>query len=142
MSTADRKFTPPATTTKIPRMDGERIFLPIDPCPAPRQSRRDAWDPSPMVRRYREWKDKMRPLCEAAGWKLGDELRVEFHIAMPKSWSNKRKDAMVGKPHQQKPDVDNFSKAVMDFGGQDDGHVHTLHASKFWAEDGEIVIFL
>jgi Holliday junction resolvase RusA-like endonuclease len=119
-----------------------RLTFPIDPFPAPRQSRSDAWKPSPRVLRYRAWKDRMRPMCAGFNWKLGDTLRVDFHVEMPKSWSKKKRAAMDGKPHQQKPDVDNFSKALMDLQGVDDGHVHTLHATKRWSTSGRIVVYV
>jgi Holliday junction resolvase RusA-like endonuclease len=118
---------------------GAITFL-VDPCPAPRQSRSDAWKPSPRVLRYRAWKDRMRPLCDTLGWKLGDSLRVDFHVQMPKSWSKKKRKEMLGEFHQQKPDIDNLCKALMDLQGVDDGHVHTIHATKRWSEVGKIVV--
>ena len=131
---------PPERRYKRPSEEDGRITFFIDPFPAPRQTRRDAWKPSPAVVRYREWKDKMKAMCAEAGWKLGDELNVEFHFAMPPSWTDKKRRSLLGKPHQQKPDTDNCCKALMDLQGADDGHVHTLHAVKLWAEEGTIVI--
>lgn len=117
------------------------IAIDIDPIGAPRQTRRDAWKPSPAVVRYRAWKDKFRPACEAAGWTLGPEFRAEFEIAMPASWSKKKKAAMNGQPHQQKFDVDNLTKACLDAFGEDDAFVHTLQVTKRWAEKGRIILY-
>lgn len=127
-----------------PIMDGavipNAIIINIDPIGAPRQSRRDVWKPSPRVLRYRAWKDLFVAEAKKAGWELGSELRVEFIIAMPDSWSKKKKTAMLGQPHQQRPDIDNLCKAVMDAFGTEDGHVHSLTATKKWGERGMITI--
>lgn len=119
---------------------GSSFAIDIDPIGAPRQSRRDAWKPSPRVLRYRAWKDSFVAEANKAGWELGSELRVEFIIAMPDSWSKKKKTAMLGQPHQQRPDIDNLCKAVMDAFGTEDGHVHSLTATKKWGERGMITI--
>lgn len=117
------------------------ITLDIDPIGAPRQTRRDAWEPCTAVVRYRAWKDKFRPACEAAGWQLTPDFRVEFDVAMPPSWSKKKKSKMLGAPHQQRPDIDNMCKAIMDAFGKDDGYVHTLNAIKRWAKAGRITLY-
>jgi len=122
------------------RMNGA-ILLPVAPCPAPRQSRRDAWNPSPMVKRYRAWKDEFRRLCAEAGWELGDSLTITFIVPMPDSWSNKKKDQMDGKHHQQKTDIENFLKATMDSFGKDDSHVYRIKAIKLWGRSGSITIW-
>jgi Holliday junction resolvase RusA-like endonuclease len=79
-------------------------------------------------------------MCEEAGWSLGGTLDVHFVVPMPPSWSKTKAKEMCGKPHQQKPDIDNLCKAVMDFFGVDDGHVHTLYASKSWGVTGSITV--
>lgn len=119
----------------------EPIIIDIDPIGAPRQTRRDAWKPSPAVQRYRAWKDKMRPACDAAGWKLGSMLHADFEIAMPASWSKKKKAQYLGSLHHQKPDIDNLVKSVMDLYGTDDGHVSALQVTKRWAEKGRIILY-
>lgn len=118
----------------------ERVTILLDPIGAPRQSRRDTWKPSDRVKRYRAWKDKFRPACAALGWELKPILRASFFIAMPPSWSKKKRAAMLGQPHMQKPDIDNLCKAVMDAFGKDDGFVWDSHATKRWAEQGSIVL--
>ena len=113
----------------------------VPPCSAPRQVRSDAWKPSKAVLRYRAWKDKVRPLLAAHGWELGDTLNIHFVIPMPKSWSKKKRELMDGFPHQQRSDIDNFLKAIMDLPGEDDGHVHTIYAKKTWGVDGSFTIY-
>lgn len=57
---------------------------------------------------------------------------------MPLSWSEKRKAEFDGKPHQSKPDVDNYLKGLMDALCDDDSYIYDVHASKFWAREGSI----
>jgi Holliday junction resolvase RusA-like endonuclease len=57
---------------------------------------------------------------------------------MPASWPEARRAAMIGKPHANKPDIDNLIKALLDAVFRDDAHVHTIHAEKVWGESGEI----
>lgn len=83
-------------------------------CAAPRQSRRDKWAPSPQVLKYRAFKDLLN-LRKPEDLPLSpDALHIFVTVAVPASWSVKRKAAMLGQPHRQKPDSDNLLKAVAD----------------------------
>ena len=88
----------------------------IDPCPAPRQSQRDKFKPSPQVRRYRAFRDflfyKARPGLPKA--KQIKHIKLQFEIAMPAVWDRQKKFDYLGLPHQQKPDLDNLIKAAID----------------------------
>jgi Holliday junction resolvase RusA-like endonuclease len=42
------------------------------------------------------------------------KLEVLFVMPIPKSWSKKKREAMVGQPHICKPDIDNLLKSVLD----------------------------
>lgn len=59
---------------------------------------------------------------------------------MPMSWSEKKKVLYDGKPHQVKPDADNYLKAFMDALCEDDSYVYDVHAIKEWARKGEIIL--
>jgi Holliday junction resolvase RusA-like endonuclease len=60
---------------------------------------------------------------------------------MPKSWSKKKRNELNGKPHTQRPDLDNLIKAFKDALCEDDSHVHTYYnMRKIWGEDGKIII--
>jgi Holliday junction resolvase RusA-like endonuclease len=59
---------------------------------------------------------------------------------MPSSWSKKKRQAMAGKPHQQKPDKDNLEKALMDAIYADDSHIWDSRVTKLWGEEGQIII--
>ena len=109
----------------------------IHPVGKPRQTRSDVWRQRPAVMRYRAFADELR--LKYSG-DLPCNLKLTFYIAMPKSWSKKKCAEMLGKPHQQKPDVDNLAKSVMDVLLEDDSIVWRLTAEKRWAEEGAIDI--
>lgn len=110
------------------------MIIPITPTPKPRMTRRDKWQKRPAVMRYRafcdELRDHMRP-AHLDNW-------LTFHIPMPASWSQKKRAAMAGRRHQQKPDIDNLVKAVFDALLKDDSGVSEIHARKLWASTGAI----
>jgi Holliday junction resolvase RusA-like endonuclease len=59
---------------------------------------------------------------------------------MPASWSQKKRAVMNGQAHQQKPDVDNMIKALMDALYAEDAHIWDLRVTKLWGESGQILI--
>ena len=68
------------------------------------------------------------------------EVELEFYVPIPRSWSRMRKKCMAGKYHTQKPDLDNYVKAVLDACQgviyKDDALVSRVDADKAWAEEG------
>lgn len=118
----------------------ENVIIEHEPMGAPRMVQSDRWRKRPVVLRYFALKDAVRAACAAQGYALGGELTVRFELSMPPSWPKKKKDAMRGQPHQQKPDWDNMAKAVCDAFNEDDSHVHTANVTKVWADVGRIVI--
>jgi len=127
------------------------VTIHIDPRPAPRMTQRDRWYTDPdhkdpkkrqrlCVTRYAQYKKTVVAACAKAGWELGPVLSATFHIAMPDGWSRKKKEAMRGQLHRQRPDVDNLCKGIMDSFGADDGHVASLVVIKRWADEGSIVL--
>jgi Holliday junction resolvase RusA-like endonuclease len=111
------------------------VELDVAPCSAPRQSRRDTYDPCPAVVRYRAFQNQV-----ALEWNLVHQefpaagARVTFWIPMPQSWSRKKKAHMQYQPHTSKPDIDNLCKALLDslFRKREDSHIYDLYIAKFW----------
>lgn len=109
----------------------------IEPVPKPRMTQRDKWAKRPAVLRYREFCDQVR----GAGVVLPESgAHIVFHLPMPASWSKQRRAEMLGKPHQQKPDVDNLAKALLDACLAEDQGVWDVRVTKRWAEQGGIEI--
>lgn len=116
------------------------LRLELVPMAAPRQSQRDAWNPSPAVQRYHAFRDELRIKVAQAGYEPGDALRVTFYLPMPASWSQRKRRQMDGQPHQQKPDTDNLLKGFCDALLADDAHIWDMHARKRWGVVGAIEI--
>lgn len=102
----------------------------ITPVAKPRMTRRDKWSKRPAVMKY--WAFKAE--CRAYGVTIDDNSEITFVLAMPKSWSDKKRAEMYGEPHRQKPDIDNLCKAVLDSVFDDDSALSEIHARKIWGE--------
>jgi len=113
------------------------VIYEIEPMGKPRMTQRDKWAKRPAVLRYRAFKDE----CRLKRVELpSGGAHVTFVIPMPKSWSKKKRAEMNGKPHQQKPDLDNLAKALMDAVHDDDAGIWSMCLSKGWGESGPIKI--
>ena len=109
----------------------------IDPVAKPRMTARDKWKQRPAVIKYRTFCDLARLLkikVPAAG------AHIVFHVPMPRSWSQKKQNQLDCQPHQQRPDVDNYLKALLDALFEEDSHVHDIRVSKIWALTGAIEV--
>ena len=113
------------------------MLVDIDPVPKPRMTRADKWKKRPCVMRYRQFADELRQATKDETF--GNQLLLEFHIEMPKSWSRKKLSEMNGKPHQSRPDLDNLIK-TLDAIFPEDSSIYDISATKFWAEKGRIKI--
>lgn len=111
------------------------IYL-IDPVPKPRMTQRDRWAQRPCVKRYWDFKEKVID----CGIELSDSPNIVFYMRMPKSWSKKKKAEFDGKPHKQRPDIDNLVKALFDSVFEEDSGVYSLIARKEWSYQGGIEI--
>lgn len=109
----------------------------IVPVAKPRMTQSDKWKKRPAVMRYRHFCDLVR----VSGVLLPNGSSVIFELPMPKSWSKKKRLEMNGKPHQQKPDLDNLLKALADAVHEEDCTIwHYGELIKVWAEEGSIIV--
>ena len=109
----------------------------IQPMGKPRMTRADKWKKRPEVMRYRAFCDHVRLL----GVSLPEAYsHVTFILPMPKSWSNKKRAQMNGKPHQGKPDLDNLMKSLMDALFEDDTHIWDSRITKLCGENRPTII--
>lgn len=104
--------------------------------PAPRMTRSDKWKKRPVVMRYFAFRDQV----ETAKIQLQSPCKITFYISMPDSWSKRKRSDFNGKPHMNKPDVDNLLKALLDSVFEDDAHMWSVSVEKFWAEKGAITV--
>ncbi len=109
--------------------------------PKPRMTRADRWKKRPCVLRYWDFADVLRAAAAAQNFELGDRIKIEFHIAMPKSWSKKKRSEMEGRPHKNKPDLDNCIKSCADILKKEDKTIYEITATKSWSREPRIIIW-
>lgn len=113
----------------------------VVPVGKPRMTQRDKWKKRPAVMRYRAFADQLRLCANAAGFtreRLKDVAVLDWvaYLPMPASWSSKKREAMRGQPHRQKPDRDNLDKAILDSLFDDDCGVYAGRLVKRWDDGG------
>lgn len=116
------------------------MIIPLVPVPKVRMTQRDRWAKRPAVVRYYQFCDELRRLWGQQ--EVPESLFIIFTMPMPNSWSKKKRIEMLGKPHKQRPDIDNLIKAYLDALCEDDSYVHEVHAYKRWGEEGTIQVSL
>lgn len=114
------------------------------PMGAVRQSRRDVWDPSKAVLKYRAWRDDARIAYRNARVRLKppippiemapDELHLTAFFPIPPSWPKKRREEAPGTPHMTVPDSDNTAKAILDACFERDSRTHVLSVRKLYED--------
>jgi Holliday junction resolvase RusA-like endonuclease len=98
----------------------------------------DKWRQRECTTRYWAFKNQLKAL-----WGEGDlpaAIGLVFIMPMPASWSEKKKNLMMGKPHQAKPDIDNLLKAFQDCLAESDSYIWRVDAAKYWGKSGSIEI--
>lgn len=84
-------------------------IIPMRPFPKVRMTQHDLWKPA--AQKYFKNSAKLRDLAPSICWY---PLNIRFIFKMPKSWPNKKKEAMLNQLHIDTPDTDNLIKAVKD----------------------------
>lgn len=112
------------------------FVVPGDPMGKPRMTQRDRWNQRPVVLRYRAYCDLIRA-CAGAVPADPFYLVVYAHVAMPGSWSRKKKEALRGRFCRQRPDYDNIAKAVGDALFREDSVLGGGQCLKFWCAEGQ-----
>ena len=129
----------------IVNSDRSEVTLFVNPVGKPRQSQSDKWKRRPCVVKYRAFADVVRdlwpediPFPDSGG-------RFEFWIEDNRLEKSRAKDPRSGKPHTQKPDIDNLLKSLFDALNKDDSHIWNLAGvEKRWTDPGKgrIIIHL
>jgi Holliday junction resolvase RusA-like endonuclease len=117
-----------------------RIEFNIKPCPKPRMTRADRWKKRPIVLKYWDFSNELNRQAIKLQYIPGDKVSLIFFIPMAKSWSKKKREQMLGKPHKAKPDIDNLAKAFLDALLDEDSYVYSLTAEKYWSNEPSIVV--
>lgn len=114
---------------------GSNIVIEIEPNTKPRMTRADKWKKRPCVLQYRAFCDELRLHNVRIE---PNEMHIIFHISMPDSWSEKKKLSFDKTPHQNKKDIDNLLKAILDCLLDEDKYIYDIRASKYWSRKGKI----
>ncbi len=73
------------------------------------------------------------------------ELEIIFVMPIPKSWSKKKREAIVGQPHICKPDTDNLLKSVLDaLEGtiyKNDSQIYSINAKKVYGTNPRTIYY-
>jgi Holliday junction resolvase RusA-like endonuclease len=116
-----------------------QLTLPLNPMPAPRpRVTSKGWTYYP--KRYQEWRESAEALIPDILSSVGLsapllgalEVTAEFVVTRPK----------ITKFRWPRADIDNYTKSVLDalngLAFEDDQRITVMHASKRWAEPGEL----
>lgn len=118
------------------------ITFNINPIGKPRMTQRDKWHRRKVTDKYWAYKAELNLQAKKLNFVISERLEIVFYLEMPSSWSKKKKAQMNGKPHQQKPDVDNILKGFLDCLTDDDSFIWDISVIKVWSETGKIEIKL
>lgn len=116
------------------RRDEMPVRFEVAPVARPRMTQRDKWKGRPAVLKYFAYRDFVR--LHAGPWRIGGQVWIRFVVPMPPSWSKKKRAEHAGKPHRQRPDLDNYIKGFLDC-WEEDCYVWQVVATKLWALDGQ-----
>jgi Holliday junction resolvase RusA-like endonuclease len=114
----------------------------IDPMAKPRMTRADKYLKRLPVIKYRAFKDELTLIAQRQRFVLGERFVVVFELPMAPSWSKKKRQLHLGKPHKSLKDLDNLTKSICDcLLPEQDSAVNCFFAAKFWGEFGRIRIY-
>lgn len=89
------------------------------------------------------WLVKNSPECATEPLDEPVSVDMTFYVSMPKSWSKRKKQTMLGQPVAKKRfDIDNLEKLVYDalegILWTDDGLIWQHSVKKIWSDTGRI----
>lgn len=126
------KLTP---QTNVRATQGDSIFFKIP---------EDKLKPSGYKRkkrlgRYNLYKVDLKSICRVKGFEMPIQgCSVKFYVPMPKSWRDWQRAVMNGTLCLNRPDLDNYLKAVLDSLLKEDKSIaHFGELAKFWVDDKE-----
>ncbi len=108
--------------------------------PKPRMTRSDRWKERECTSRYWDFKDNLIKKAKSIDYNLSNAFDITFILPFPKSYSKKKREELIHKPHQVKPDLDNLVKSVCDCFCKNDSSIHKINARKIWGEEPKIII--
>lgn len=124
-------------------MSTKQFTIEGDPIGAPRMTRSDRWRKRPCVLRYFAFRDRARKAAgELPPVEQISHVEIIAYFSPPASWSRKKREAAIGKPHRSKPDLDNIFKAIGDSLFSEDSGLACITASKYWDTAERVEVFI
>ncbi len=151
-SYSPKNSTQTFTVRENRKPEGNKYELLVEPMGAVRMTKSDTWKldinhPDPKMRqrvavnKYFKRKRLLQAEADRVGLVVPEgNFRIIFYAQMPDGWSKKKKEEMVGNPHQQRPDVDNYFKFFLDSLLEEDKKVYDCRVTKLWAYEGKITV--
>ena len=123
------------------------ITIHVNPVAKPRMVHSDSWKKRPCVLKYWAYKDDLLlalTLDQREKLSKAEEFnKMEFYVAMPKSWSDHKKMQHLGRPHQQTPDIDNYLKGFFDAVMIEDKQIWRIRdLGKWWSNDPRVEVVI
>jgi Holliday junction resolvase RusA-like endonuclease len=115
------------------------VPLSVNPMGAVRKTQSDRWRKRPCVEAEHAYRDELR--LHLSPEEIPHPYLLVFVRAFPNSWSQKKKERMVGSPCKVKPDKDNLEKCLADALFKDDAHLTDGRVVKLWGWTPEVRIF-
>jgi Holliday junction resolvase RusA-like endonuclease len=123
-----------------------RIKIEMEPFPYVKMTAKGRFNK--RAKSYHSKLNELRLKLKLAKLKPTDKLTLTFVLAMPKSWSKKKRLEMDGKPCKKHVDLSNLIKAVEDciYNGNitdmDDCEIWAYGSmSKVWGQEGKIIFY-
>lgn len=118
----------------ITEFERKKVFH-VKPMSRPRMTQSDKWKKRPVVEKYRRFCNQIQR--DMKGFALPYyNVWITYYYPMPKSWSNAKKKRHNGRFHQQRPDMDNFTKGLFDALSDEDSVFADARITKVWAYRG------
>lgn len=106
-----------------------------EPLGKPRMTRQDVYIKRKPVVRFRAYETRLQAACRGVSQEAS-QVSWTAYLSIPKSWSEKKKAAMAGQFHRQKPDRDNIDKGILDALFKSDCGIAAGTLAKFWDDGG------
>ena len=105
----------------------------------PRMTQSDKWQKRPRVTQFWVFKANILQAALEAGFvpETSTILKLRFvaYIAIPASWSKKKRAERIGAIHDAKPDTSNILKGLEDTLAEDDSKIFAVAGEKYWDDD-------
>lgn len=118
--------------TFIRATQGDRIFFRIERS----QLRPEGLKRLKRLERYNNYKITLSGAAKSQQFILPEQgAHIIFYVPVSKSWRKHKKQSAHMELHQERPDLDNYFKALMDSLLSEDKHIADVRLTKRWVNE-------